>query len=86
MAGGPERLHARPQLDPETRARDRDAEARKALASGLEQVGVLDSDRFSSLHPGYYVVFSGVYGSFSEANDLSPVPMPSATGSRTRAG
>jgi hypothetical protein len=44
------------------------AEARKALASGLENVGVLDSDRFSSLHPGYLVVFSGIYGSFTEAN------------------
>jgi hypothetical protein len=44
------------------------AEARKAIASGLENVGVLDSDRFSSLHPGYLVVFSGFYGSFSEAN------------------
>lgn len=45
------------------------AEARKALASGLSNVGVLDSDRFSSLHPGYLVIFSGFYGSFSEAND-----------------
>jgi hypothetical protein len=26
-------------------------------------VGVLDSSRFSSLHPGYYVVFSGIYSS-----------------------
>jgi hypothetical protein len=44
------------------------AEARKALASGLPNVGVLDSDRFSSLHPGYLVVFSGFYGSFADAN------------------
>jgi hypothetical protein len=44
------------------------AEARKAIASGLENVGVLDSDRFSSLHPGYFVVFGGIYGSFSDAN------------------
>jgi hypothetical protein len=44
------------------------AEARKALASGLPGVGVLDSDRFSSLHPGYFVVFSGSYGSFADAN------------------
>ena len=44
------------------------AEARKALASGLSDVGVLDSDRFSSLHPGYFVIFSGVYGSYSDAN------------------
>jgi hypothetical protein len=45
------------------------AEAHNAQAVGLTRVGVLDSDRFSSLHPGYYVVFSGVYGSYSQAND-----------------
>ena len=37
------------------------AAAHKALAKGLPQVGVLDSGDFSSLNPGYYVVFSGVY-------------------------
>jgi hypothetical protein len=42
-------------------------EARKALAAGLSQVGVLDSSQFSSLHSGYFVVFSGVYTSESEA-------------------
>jgi hypothetical protein len=31
-------------------------------------VGVLDSGRYSSLHPGYLVVFSGVYGTHSEAD------------------
>ena len=35
--------------------------AREALAAKLPQVGVLDSGEFSSLHPGYYVVFSGIY-------------------------
>jgi hypothetical protein len=43
------------------------AKARQALAAGLPQVGVLDSSRYSSLHPGYYVVFSGVYPSIGEA-------------------
>jgi len=43
------------------------AQARQALAAGLPQVGVIDSSRYSSLHPGYYVVFSGVYNSLSEA-------------------
>jgi hypothetical protein len=28
---------------------------------------VIDSGKFSSLHPGYYVVFTGVYSSSSEA-------------------
>jgi hypothetical protein len=41
--------------------------ARAAADAGLTEVGVLDSSRFSSLHPGYYVVFSGVYGSMAEA-------------------
>lgn len=44
------------------------AEARKAQRQGLTQVGVLDSDGFSSLHPGYWVVFSGIDGSYSQAN------------------
>jgi hypothetical protein len=43
------------------------AEARQALHVGMKQVGVLDSSRFSSLHPGYYVVFSGIYGTEVEA-------------------
>ena len=41
--------------------------ARAATRSGLPQVGVLDSSRYSSLHPGYYVVFSGIYDSHAEA-------------------
>ena len=44
------------------------ARARQAARAGLPQVGVLDSGDFSSLHPGYYVVFSGVYASQSAAN------------------
>ena len=35
--------------------------ANEALAAKLPEVGVLDSGEFSSLHPGYYVVFSGIY-------------------------
>jgi hypothetical protein len=35
--------------------------AREVLRSDLPEVGVLDSGEFSSLHPGYYVVFSGIY-------------------------
>ena len=41
--------------------------ARQAAAAGLPLVGVLDSGRFSSLHPGYAVVFSGIYASNSQA-------------------
>ena len=43
------------------------AKARQALGAGLTQVGVIDSSRYASLHPGYYVVFSGMYPSLSEA-------------------
>jgi hypothetical protein len=41
--------------------------ARTARAKGLPQVGVLDSSRYASLHPGYWIVFSGVYSSEAEA-------------------
>ena len=44
------------------------ARARAAARSGLPQVGVLDSGGFSSLHAGYFVVFSGIYGSQSAAD------------------
>ena len=43
------------------------AEARQALHLGLKKVGVLDSGQFSSLHPGYYVVFFGIYSSQAAA-------------------
>jgi hypothetical protein len=42
--------------------------ARQALSAGLPQVGVLDSAQYSSLHPGYFVVFSGVYTTNAEAS------------------
>ncbi len=45
------------------------AKAREALRAGIPEVGVLDSAKYSSLHPGYYVVFSGIYGSIGEAQD-----------------
>jgi hypothetical protein len=44
------------------------ARAREASRAGLPQVGVLESSRFSSLHPGYYVVFSGIYPSRAQAD------------------
>jgi hypothetical protein len=43
------------------------AEANQALRLGMKQVGVLDSSRFSSLHPGYFVVFAGIYDTEAEA-------------------
>jgi hypothetical protein len=47
------------------------AKAEQALDAGLRQVGVIDSSRYSSLHPGYFVVFSGVYDSLSAAQDAA---------------
>jgi hypothetical protein len=44
------------------------AQARAAEHSGLRQVGIIDSSKFTSLHPGYYVLFSGVYSSFDDAS------------------
>jgi hypothetical protein len=43
------------------------ATAKRAAQSGLAEVGVLDSAAWSSLHPGYYVVFSGIYPSNTAA-------------------
>jgi hypothetical protein len=43
------------------------ARARGARSKGLPQVGVLDSSRYASLHPGYWIVFTGVYSSEAEA-------------------
>ncbi len=38
-----------------------------AVAAGVPDVGVLNSSRYSSLHPGYWIVFSGVYRTLDEA-------------------
>ena len=44
---------------------------KKARAAGGGEVGVLDSDDFSSLRKGYWVVFSGQYDSRSAAEDAA---------------
>jgi len=44
------------------------ARARAAKRAGLPAVGVLTSSSYSSLHPGYLVIFSGVYATQSEAS------------------
>ncbi len=43
------------------------ARAKEARDRGLRRVGILDSSRYASLHPGYYVVFMGVYDSDADA-------------------
>jgi cell division septation protein DedD len=42
------------------------AKAKEARTRGL-RAGVLESGKYASLHPGYYVVFAGIYGSLEEA-------------------
>jgi cell division septation protein DedD len=44
------------------------AQARAAEHTGLQAVGIIDSSKFASLHPGYYVLFTGIYTSFDDAN------------------
>ena len=43
--------------------------ATRAAHARLAQVGILDSGRFASLQPGYFVVFAGIYGSKTDADD-----------------
>ena len=45
--------------------------ARAALRAGLPQVGLLNSNLYSSLHPGYWVVFSGIYPSSGAADSAA---------------
>jgi hypothetical protein len=45
-----------------------DAEADRARRRGLTQVGVLNSSDYSSLRPGYWVTFTGIYDTQRQAN------------------
>jgi len=45
-----------------------DSVAEAARKRGLPRVGILDSGRFASLHPGYWTVFTGVYETQPDAN------------------
>jgi hypothetical protein len=49
-----------------------DSAARQAISAGLTQVGVLTSSDYSSLNPGYYVTFTGIYDTQSQANAALP--------------
>ena len=42
--------------------------AQHARDAKLTDVGVIDSSRYASLRPGYWVVFQGIYDSQAEAN------------------
>jgi hypothetical protein len=43
-------------------------QAQKAVKAGLPDVGVLTSSRYTSLHPGYFVVFSGIFDARAQAD------------------
>ena len=54
---------------PQTNGRDAAAaQAKKARDGGLRRVGIVDSSRYASLHPGYYVIFQGVYADEAAAS------------------
>ena len=63
------RLHARPRVDPASgrpRAGDREG-ARRRSPPGCRTSACSTPSQFSGLHPGYFVVFSGVYAARREA-------------------
>ena len=46
--------------------------AQQALNAGLPEVGILSSSNYSTLNPGYYVTFTGVYDTQNEAENALP--------------
>jgi hypothetical protein len=46
--------------------------AQQAINRGLPEVGILSSSNYSTLNPGFYVTFTGVYDSQSEAENALP--------------
>jgi hypothetical protein len=49
-----------------------ESSAQQALNAGLPEVGILDSSNFTTLNPGYYVTFTGVYDTPNEAENALP--------------
>jgi len=60
------------------------ARAEQARQRGLPQVGVLDSSRFASVHPGYWLVFTGVYATEAEAASALQKARSVQRGARTQ--
>jgi hypothetical protein len=52
------------------------AKAQQAVKAGLRSVGVLVSSSYSTLHPGYYVIFGGVYDTLEDAQGALPEVAP----------
>ncbi len=59
------------------------ARADQARRRGLGGVGVLDSSLYASLHPGYWMVFAGVYSSEPEAASRLREARTAQKGART---
>lgn len=55
---------------PATASGRRAAQARadRAAEGGLPDVGILVSSRYSTLHPGYFVIYSGIYDARTQAD------------------
>jgi hypothetical protein len=49
-----------------------ESSAQQALNAGLPEVGILYSSNFTTLNPGYYVTFTGVYDTQDEAENALP--------------
>ena len=49
-----------------------DAAGEQAIDAGLRQVGVLNSSDYDSLNPGFYVTFTGVYTTETQAEGALP--------------
>ena len=66
-------------LSSETTRSAAEQKANDFAAQGIAGVGVLNSDNFSSLNPGFYVVFAGEYDSQEAASDaLGGIDAPDA--------
>jgi hypothetical protein len=46
--------------------------AQQAINRGLPEVGILSSSNYSTMNPGYYVTFTGVYDTQNEAENALP--------------
>jgi hypothetical protein len=67
---------------PESQGRtSADAAAQRATAAGLPAVGVLRSADFSSLRPGFWVTYTGVYSTLPEAQAALPQARSAGFGS-----
>jgi hypothetical protein len=60
------------------------AVAQQARLRGLPRVGVLDSSRFASLRPGYWMTFSGRYQSEADATGSLRRARAAAKGARVQ--